>query len=85
MRKLFVLLLACVLVTVSASSGFSAVALDEVNFPDETFRNYLSNNFDADGDKILSNREILNIKEIDVGDYVRNNNGRGGGYVLIRA
>ena len=83
MRKIVVFLLACVLVTVSASSGFSAVALDEVNFPDETFRKYLSDHFDTDGDGVLSNREILNIKEIDVGDYVRNN-GRGG-YVLIRA
>ena len=72
MRRIFVLLLACILVAGLASSGYSAVALDEENFPDSTFRGYLSTNFDTDEDGILSNREILNIKEINVESYVRN-------------
>ena len=78
MRRIFVLLLACILVAGLASSGFSAVALDEENFPDSVFRVYLSQNFDTDEDGILSNREILNIKEVRVDDRER------GGYGLIR-
>ena len=82
MRKIVVFMLTCMLVTVSASSGYSAsVALDAETFPDDVFRIYLSNNFDMDGDGILSNREILNIKEV----YIDSRNSERGGYVLIRA
>lgn len=36
------------------------------NFPDELFRNYISQNFDKDGDGMLSEEEIASITEIDV-------------------
>ncbi|MBQ2615436.1 MAG: putative Ig domain-containing protein [Synergistaceae bacterium] len=75
MRRIVVFLLACMFVAVSASSGFSAVALDEENFPDSTFRSYLSKNFDANEDGILSNNEILSIKEI----YINSRNNEQGG------
>ena len=65
MRRLFVFVMACVLALFTASPGYSAVALDEETFPDATFRGYLAGNFDTDEDGILSNREILNIKEIN--------------------
>lgn len=43
-----------------------SVSLDEVNFPDEKFRNYLSEEFDVNGDGILSADEIFVITEINV-------------------
>ena len=59
--------------TLTASITFSAsgVAIDETNFPDETFRNYVSENFDkADGegnkDNFLSAEEISDAKSIRV-------------------
>ncbi|MBQ3455106.1 MAG: hypothetical protein IJG36_01595, partial [Synergistaceae bacterium] len=34
------------------------VAITEANFPDDTFRAYVSSNFDWDGDGVLSDEEI---------------------------
>ena len=42
------------------------VAISEVNFPDEAFRAYVSENFDTDGNGYLSRAEIANVTEIDV-------------------
>ena len=42
------------------------VAIDATNFPDSTFRNYISTNFDKDNDGILSSDEIANITDINV-------------------
>ena len=44
------------------------VAIDATNFPDSTFRNYISTNFDVDKDSVLSGDEIANITRIDVKD-----------------
>ncbi len=44
----------------------SEVAIDEANFPDENFRNYISEHFDSDGNGRLSDTEINNIKKIDI-------------------
>lgn len=43
-----------------------AVKLDEVNFPDTSFRDYCKNEFDLDGDEELSPDEIASAAEIDV-------------------
>jgi len=45
------------------------VVIDEANFPDETFRNYVIENFDKDLDKKLSDIEISEAKEINVYMY----------------
>ena len=45
----------------------SGVAIDETNFPDAEFRQYISANFDYDNDGILSSNEI-HISTIDVND-----------------
>ena len=42
------------------------VEIDATNFPDSTFRSYISINFDTDNDGILSSEEIDNITSIDV-------------------
>ena len=42
------------------------VAIDVEHFPDETFRNYVSKNFDNDEDGKLSGEEIGNVNEMDV-------------------
>ena len=42
--------------------------INEVNFPDEKFREYISRNFDLDCDGVLSREEIHNVKEIDVSE-----------------
>ena len=42
------------------------IAIDVTNFPDSTFRNYISTNFDTNNDGVLSSDEIANIISIDV-------------------
>lgn len=58
-----------------ADSGSSAilpqlkdgeVAIDEDNFPDDIFRNYVLSTIDVNGDKILQEDEIQLVTEIDV-------------------
>ncbi len=41
------------------------VAIDETNFPDESFRAYVTENCDADGDGYLSEAEIAAVKRMD--------------------
>ena len=44
------------------------IAIDGEHFPDETFRNYVSKNFDNDEDGKLSGEEIDNVTEMDVSE-----------------
>ena len=75
----------CAGLAVGASPGWAAVAINEVNFPDENFRNYISGidlysiNPDTDHDGILSDEEIANVKGISVGrgGYFRISNLKG--------
>lgn len=41
------------------------IAIDETNFPDDAFRQYVADNFDTDPDNILSPSEIANAVQID--------------------
>ncbi len=43
------------------------VAINDTNFPDTVFRNYISTNFDSDTDGMLSVEEIAAVTEINVG------------------
>ncbi len=52
----------------SAASEPGAVAISGANFPDESFRAYVSDSFDANGDGVLSAEEIACVTEIDVHD-----------------
>ena len=43
-----------------------SVEINEANFPDAIFRQYVADNFDTDKDGVLSPQEILQIQYIDV-------------------
>ncbi|MGI6737110.1 MAG: putative Ig domain-containing protein [Anaerovoracaceae bacterium] len=46
----------------------ASVAVDAENFPDDSFRKYVSEHIDKDGSKDLSDTEISSVAEIDVSD-----------------
>lgn len=51
------------------------VAITEANFPDDTFREYVRNNFDTDENGALSAEEIANVTTVDVrGDWQEKGN-----------
>ena len=47
-------------------SGVGVAEINATNFPDSTFRNYVSSNFDMDGDGVLSAAEIADATNISV-------------------
>ena len=51
---------------ISACMDGSALHICENNFPDEIFRGYMAETFDADGNGKLKNTEIAGVTEIDV-------------------
>ena len=59
------LLIACLPATALADTG---VAINEANFPDAAFRDYVKENYDTDTDGKLSSLEIEDIAEV----YIRN-------------
>ncbi len=65
---LFVVMLAAsalnIKMAVSAAEG--DVSINATNFPDDIFRAYVSEEFDSNGDGVLSAAEIAAVKEIDV-------------------
>ena len=60
----FAMILAITPVMAYADAPRDGVEINETNFPDEVFRNYVSSNFDSDGNGSLSDDEIANAKEI---------------------
>ena len=66
MKRIVVFLLACMIAAGSVSAGMAAVEVNEANFPDSTFRQYIIDKFDVNKDNILSNNEILAAKEINL-------------------
>ncbi len=44
----------------------NGVTVDEINFPNEGFRTYVSQNFDTDGSGVLSEAELATVTVIDV-------------------
>ncbi len=53
-------------VTVYGEDSRAGVSVDEQNFPDAVFRDYISENFDSNGDGVLSSAEIAQVKNIDL-------------------
>ncbi|MDE7366869.1 MAG: hypothetical protein K2N24_05895, partial [Lachnospiraceae bacterium] len=48
--------------TLNQAYGVDApIAINETNFPDEVFRNYVKDNFDEDGNSELSVSELENV------------------------
>lgn len=50
----------------SVTSAAKSVSLNETNFPDDAFRDHLKNNYDTNKDSILSDKELKNIKVLDL-------------------
>lgn len=67
-RLLSILLLCCMVLTLlpTAALADGDVEINEANFPDSIFREYVKTKFDKDNDDILSADEIAKAKEISV-------------------
>ena len=65
-RLLSILLLCCMVLTLLPTAAFAAddVAIDETNFPDANFRQYVKDKFDKDKSDTLSADEIAAVKDI---------------------
>jgi len=68
-RNRILSLVLAMLLAMSAMSALAAaksIAINSTNFPDKTFRSYIRNNFDTDGNKKLSSAEISKVKRINL-------------------
>ncbi len=69
-KKLMAMLLVGVMLAAIPTGASAAttgnVTINASNFPDKTFRSYVSSNFDANGNGVLSASEIANATYIDV-------------------
>ena len=73
LAKVFSLLGAAIFTAAYMSfSAYAAddIAIDEANFPDESFRGYISENYDTDKNGALSAEEIENAEELLIEDSV---------------
>ncbi len=57
---------ALVLTPVNIVKGADGITLDKEHFPDEIFRTYVSQNFDTDGNGMLSDEEIAGAEKISI-------------------
>lgn len=64
-KRLFTLCLALTAMTLGAKAQSGSVLINETNFPDATFRNFVAT-YDTDKDKNLSKAELNKVFEIDV-------------------
>ena len=65
MKHKWIILTAVLLLCLCAGAA-AQVEINETNFPDGTFRAYVTRNFDSNGDKVLSDAEIALATSIDV-------------------
>lgn len=65
MKRMLCAAVVCVMVLCGAAWG--DVAVDATNFPDSTFRSYVSSNFDTNGDGVLTGAEIAGVATINIG------------------
>ena len=66
MRIRIMIALAVGLVLTACAGAWGDVAIDEANFPDSVFREYVRNSYDTDSDGVLSDAEIADITSINV-------------------
>ena len=70
MKKKLLSILLCLVMVVgllpTAVLAADEVAINETNFPDANFRNYVKTEFDTDGDDKLSSAEIAAVTKIEV-------------------
>ena len=69
-RLLSILLLCCMVLTLLPTAALAAddVAINDTNFPDEKFREYVKTEFDEDSNNSLSADEIAKAKDIHPAD-----------------
>lgn len=69
-RLLSILLLCCMVLTLLPTAAFAAgdVAINDTNFPDANFRQYVKNEFDKNDDDVLSADEIAAVTTIGMYD-----------------
>lgn len=69
-RLLSILLLCCMVLTLLPTAALAAddVAINDTNFPDEKFREYVKTEFDEDNNNSLSADEIAKAKDIHLAD-----------------
>ena len=73
--KKWVMLILCTLLSLVYVCALAGAEINEVNYPDENFRNYVEK-FDTDRDGMLSDEEIEAVKKIDCNaESVRNAKG----------
>ena len=67
-RVLSILLLCCMVLTLLPTAALAAgdVDINDTNFPDANFRQYVKNEFDKDSNEILSAGEIAAVTDISV-------------------
>ena len=65
MRKIFLILI-LILAPLSSTSRAEVVDINSINFPDDNFRAYISDNLDVNADNILSGDEIEQTISMDV-------------------
>ena len=65
MKRLFTLCLALTAMTLGAMAQSSSVIINETNFPDAVFRNYVKK-FDTNPNNLLTQAEMAAVKEINV-------------------
>ena len=53
-------------VALACTAAFGDVAINSTNFPDATFRNYVTTNFDKDSNGTLSDTEISEAQTINI-------------------
>ena len=65
-----VLLLICLMSTMLAAPAYAdgSVSINKTNFPDETFRQYVKETWDKDGDNVLSADEITAAQSINLSE-----------------
>ena len=64
-KRLFTLCLALTAMTLGAMAQSSSVIINETNFPDAVFRNYVKK-FDTNSNNLLTQAEMAAVKEINV-------------------
>ena len=63
MKKIIISMLALLAIATTAEAQ---VEINETNFKDQKFRNYVSNNYDKDKNGTLSTEEIAAVKEMNL-------------------
>ena len=61
-----VMFIGCLSLNPTVTYAEGDVAINETNFPDSNFRDYVSKNFDADNNGFLSQSECDNVEKINI-------------------